>query len=450
MVPAFADSKPISVDDKIWILTDSSVSLDVLSNDLPNPDSLSVFSINSTFTMGSLPNVFNNTIVTSIDLADFAGYEVDVNPITNTIYVIDFVGESVIVIDGETNAVVDTVNVGGNPRFLSVNPATNSIYVSGTPGKSVTVIDGETNTIVDIIEVELNSWSIEVNPVTNKVYVMSNSDEELVIIDGNTNTIEEIINMGGDGEDLVVNPTSNMVYLGLADEEELLVLDGDTNIIIDSVELIQDPTNLAINTVTNLIYVNLGNDGIFVVDGETNMVTDSFHIGDRPLVIAINELSNTLYVTGQFDDNVSVIDGFTNNVLWTIGFNAPTFIDVNPLTGSVYAVTHENLSVLDQIQEIMYKPPPDFLGTDSFSYRSSDGVNISESAQVTIMVTDELPVAGQLLQIEPIALLSAGLQSGAFSALATLSMIGACAFFALYYYVKQKNSLIFQKFVLNQ
>src|SRR2546425_359551 len=99
---------------------------------------------------------------------------VAVNPLTNRIYVANSDDNTVSVIDGATNAVVDRVHVGTNPSGVAVNPATNRISVTlygFAGGNTVQVIDGATDAIVDSVIVNAPPWLIDVNPVTNRAYV---------------------------------------------------------------------------------------------------------------------------------------------------------------------------------------------------------------------------------------------------------------------------------------
>ena len=55
-------------------------------------------------------------------------------------------------------------------------------------------------------------------------------------------------------------------------------------------------------------------------------------------------------------------------------------------------VTHGSLH-LDPIGTWTYQPDPGFTGSDTFTYRASDGVASSNLATVTISVTNNAPVA---------------------------------------------------------
>ena len=69
---------------------------------------------------------------------------VTVNPVTNKVYVANFGGTTVTVIDGATNATT-TVLTGTSPIAVAVNPVTNRVYVANWGVATVTVIDGATN-----------------------------------------------------------------------------------------------------------------------------------------------------------------------------------------------------------------------------------------------------------------------------------------------------------------
>ena len=93
-----------------------------------------------------------------------------VNPVTNKIYVCDWSGGSVTVIDGASQTATATVTVGSNPNNVAVNPVTNKIYVPNSGSNTVTVIDGATNATTTLSGVQAAAF-VAVNPVTNKIYV---------------------------------------------------------------------------------------------------------------------------------------------------------------------------------------------------------------------------------------------------------------------------------------
>ena len=67
-------------------------------------------------------------------------------------------------------SVVATPGVGSEPFAIAVNPVTNMVYVANYSGASITVIDGATNAVVATPTVGTEPGDIAVNPVPNKVY----------------------------------------------------------------------------------------------------------------------------------------------------------------------------------------------------------------------------------------------------------------------------------------
>jgi YVTN family beta-propeller protein len=105
-----------------------------------------------------------------------------VNTATNKVYIANYYGGKVTVIDGFTNHIV-SAQAGLNPVNVAVNPATNKIYVANWDSAEVTIIDGATNAITKVtIAGKSEEHSIVVNTVTNKVYIASNAQSKRITV----------------------------------------------------------------------------------------------------------------------------------------------------------------------------------------------------------------------------------------------------------------------------
>ncbi|MEP0824876.1 MAG: YncE family protein [Nitrososphaera sp.] len=103
-----------------------------------------------------------------------------INEKTNFVYVANRNSDTVVVIDGTTNKVVDSITVGFSPADVAVNPNTNFIYVTKLDVGTVSVIDGSTNRIIKNMEIDdsinfHHAGGIAVNENTNKIYVLTNN-----------------------------------------------------------------------------------------------------------------------------------------------------------------------------------------------------------------------------------------------------------------------------------
>ena len=79
----------------------------------------------------------------------------------------------------------------------------------------------------------------------------------------------------------------------------------------------QDPVAVTVNPTTNRVYViNNKSDNVSVIDGNTNQITNTITVGDSPSKVGINPITNRIYVANS--DNISIINGETNQVIDTI------------------------------------------------------------------------------------------------------------------------------------
>jgi len=84
--------------------------------------------------------------------------------------------------------VIETIFLGGGPRYLAVDPSTNRLYVTGTPnGVRLTVIDLATNALITDFDMGGNGARLAANPTTSRVYVPIFSHGDLLVVDGSAN-----------------------------------------------------------------------------------------------------------------------------------------------------------------------------------------------------------------------------------------------------------------------
>ena len=140
---------------------------------------------------------------------------VAVNSVTNKIYVANYQGASVTVVDGVTTG-TSTLAVGPEPVALAIDETLNKIYVANQGSNTVSVIDGNTNQVTTIT-VGSGPSAIAFNGVTNKVYV-ANSDGTLAVIDG-TSGSTATLTVGSFSGSLAVNRAT----------DEIAIADGNSS-----------------------------------------------------------------------------------------------------------------------------------------------------------------------------------------------------------------------------
>src|SRR2546423_11739272 len=106
---------------------------------------------------GSLAVVNGQTgaLITTVEPTDkerFGPWAIGVNESTRRVYVGD-INSKVTVVDGATNRILESVDVGGQPLAIAIDVARNRVFVA-TAGliNGVAVIDGITNTVIKRFE----------------------------------------------------------------------------------------------------------------------------------------------------------------------------------------------------------------------------------------------------------------------------------------------------------
>jgi YVTN family beta-propeller protein len=289
-----------------------------------------------------------------------------VNPTTNTIYAASYDSSAVSIINGTTNRVVGSIDVGDAAsdvaNDVAVNPTTNTIYVANYDSSTLSVIDGTlsvidgtTNSVVGSIAVGSEPTSVAVNPTTNTIYAISYDSSTLSVIDGATNGVMGSIAMdGASPNDVAVNPNTNTIYVAESDSNTVSIINGTTNGVVGSIAMDgASPTSIAVNPTTNTIYVASYESNITsVIDGTTNSVVSTIDVGALPESLAVNPNTNMIYVANSVSDTVSVIDGTTTNgttngVVGSIAMDgaSPTSIAVNPTTNTIYVASYDSSTV---------------------------------------------------------------------------------------------------------
>lgn len=315
-------------------------------------------------------NAFADTVVNTISLGTYQAGSVGVNPQTDTIYVTNPANNTVSVISGSSDSVVDTIPVLSNPSGIAVNPIANKIYVSHPNDNSVSVIDGSTNSVTDRIQIPGAPSCIVVNPNIDMIYVLQSSYHSIAIIDGltdkiihtipyssgytiwtscvgvnpstdrfylswatnpnthidhyvdvyNGSTNSRIGTIGSFGElsivafsNFAIDKKMDMIYFtepNAGSSNTVFIINGTSDSYVTGPQVRQDSNAIDVNPYTNILYVaNHDNNALYVINGTTRSVTNIVPVGKSPIGVAVNPNTDKIYVTNQGDNTVSVIQG---------------------------------------------------------------------------------------------------------------------------------------------
>lgn len=241
---------------------------------------------------------------------------IDINPITDQLYVANQFSNTISVIDVEKSKVEKNIDVGNSPYDVAVNPFTNRIYASNRDSDSISVIDGFTNKELTRIPVGNSPLGIGINLARGLVYVANLDSKTITVIDAIDNHVIKSLKYASLPYDIVVNPLTNKVYVSDLGKDSVLVIDGNNDTLVSTIPVGPKPSVLAINTRTNTIYVsNFADDSVSVINGTSNKVQTNIQVGHNPVGIAVNPRTNKIYVNNLAENTISVINATTNKVI---------------------------------------------------------------------------------------------------------------------------------------
>ena len=245
-----------------------------------NPANEFFYAANTLSNSLSIINGTNSSLIGSISVGEFPGMNptgIVTNSINNTIYVTNMGSNTVSVINGTTNAVVANVTAisseeGGGSGFFSpagiaYNSDNGNLYVANRGSDTVSVINGSTNSLMDVISMDAIAPSgIVYNPANNYIYVTNAGSNRVSVINGTTNAVVANILVGLGPNGIAYDQSSGNVYVSNSMNGTISVIDGLENNVTDTI-------TLGTNSTPNGIMYNPDTDSLFVADTNSSTGT---------------------------------------------------------------------------------------------------------------------------------------------------------------------------------
>jgi YVTN family beta-propeller protein len=287
-------------------------------------------------------------------------------------------------------SVKGAIPLASQPEELAVNYLTNRIYVAlpsfGSTADSIAVIDGKSDTVIDTISIPPVGQRVAVDVVTNAIYAAGcytddNGDQqcEVAVVNGWNKKVRRTITVtttsGAGIEGIAVDPLTGTVFISNASDNVIDVIHRGSDKVNDEISVEQSPFGITVNPFNSQVYVALSNNTVDVIDaikqtitstttvGGTNagiavnwltgnvFVTDNTlgysKVGKTPLGIDVDLNTNLVFVANTQGNALSVIDGSTNTVTETLAV-AGQYVAVNPVTGKVYITGQSKITVLNE------------------------------------------------------------------------------------------------------
>jgi YVTN family beta-propeller protein len=280
---------------------------------------------------------------------------VNINGHSQTAYVTNRDGNSVSVINTETNTVTNTIGVGNQPMGVSVSSDGTKVYVSNITDSTVSVINTASNTVSATIHVGYGPWGLSVNNDGSKVYVANDGTNTVSVINTTADTIEATITVGTYPLGIAVNPNGTKAYVGNYDDGTVSVINTATNMVSATIIVGSAPYGITVSPDGSKLYVvNNGDNTLSVINTATNVVSATITVGSNPYGVSVSPDGSLLIIANNWDYTASVINTSTYTVISTITVGtAPWGVSFSP-DGSKAYVANEFDSTVSVINTSTY------------------------------------------------------------------------------------------------
>lgn len=248
------------------------------------------------------------------------------------------------------------ITIGQGPIDIQINEITNKIYVANGASDSVSVIDSNSGNM-ETIRVGMYPMSIAIDRFANKIYVANYASKSVSVIDGYNDTKIRDIPVGSGPNYVVVNdsPVDRLaqIYVANGPDNSVSIINA-SNYKTHTVPVGRFPVSIQppVNPYSYL-YVANGNDHtVSVIDGYTNTKIRDIPVGKRPCCIVVPLMSNPnrFYVINSLDNTVSVINNTHTEKVIPVGM-FPTEMSIDRFEGKIYVAN----SISNSISVIDYK-----------------------------------------------------------------------------------------------
>jgi YVTN family beta-propeller protein len=337
-------------------------------------------------------------------------------------YVCNYRGNSVSVINLETNSVTDCVNVPDAyaacgfdvPTAIAITGT--KAYVCNSGNSTVSVIDVDTDSVIDCVNASSCGFNYPyaIATTATKAYVCNLGGNSVSVIDLDTNSVIGCVDVPGTYSScafnapiaIAITPDGTKAYVCNYGLPSVSVIDVNTDSVIDCVNVpdtyspycdFNEPYAIAI-TGTKAYVCNSANSTVSVIDLDTNSVIDCVDVPgaysscglNNPQAIAIT--GTKAYVGNSGNATVSVIDLDTNSVIGCVdlpgvysscAFNDPIAIAITPDGTKAYVCNFSGNSV-------------SIIGIPPFPPTNLSGCILQRGTTITNTLTWDAPTSGLL------------------------------------------------------
>lgn len=186
-------------------------------------------------------DVSSHTLSSTVPVSDFPPGWMAVHPRTGDIYLTEWQGRDLAVIDSETLQVGTPADLGSGFRMrdLKFSPDAQTLYIAnGVGNDEILFVDPQNLTIDQQVGVGEDPWAVDVMPDGSKLFVANQDSRDVSVVDLTTLSVQTIgLTPSADPRDVDIAADGLAVFVptgSIAGEDGIFVIDPQTNTLIDT------------------------------------------------------------------------------------------------------------------------------------------------------------------------------------------------------------------------
>jgi autotransporter-associated beta strand protein/YVTN family beta-propeller protein len=236
----------------------------------------------------------------------------------SSVYVTNYLDNSVSPINTATNTAGTPIAVGTKPLGVAITPDGKTAYVVDS-NNSVTVISTATNTVVATIAVTtipaasgpVFPVGVAVSPDGKTVYVTNTNGNTVTPIDTATNTAGTPFSAGGNvPTGVAVSPDGKTLYVTNNFSNTVGVINTANDTLVATIT-VAVPIGVVVSPDGKTVYVAEQNGTVTPISVATNTAGSAIAVGGNPIGVAVSPDGTTVYVTSE-SGTVTPISTATN------------------------------------------------------------------------------------------------------------------------------------------
>lgn len=259
---------------------------------------------------------------------------VAVDTVRDRVWVANFYGDSVTVIDSVTDTAVATVamplgtSAGAVPNAIVIDPLATppKAYIANWQSHIVSFVNADTFSAIATITVPTsklgNPRALALDPSSTppKLYVANYARNVVSVLNASSGALIAEIPVGVQPRALgiFVSGTRSRVYVANRGSANVSVIDGAANSVVATLATGAGPKAIAVDPDSGRVYVTSPTSDTVTVIDQTDAVAATIAVGDNPVGVGVDTVGGRVFVANYLSNNVSVIDTATDSVVATV------------------------------------------------------------------------------------------------------------------------------------